>query len=93
MSQEKCDAILAYLKEEFPGSDIEQANISDNQHYRIPIGNGLLMLKVGIEFIDDNSQEEIINKIKDWGVSELLKKNSKLGILVTNAGPSIYQRS
>jgi len=93
MNQDKCDAIEAYLKQEFPASNVEQANISDNQNYRIPTESGLLMLRVGREFIDDNSIEEIINKLSSWKVPELLAQHSEMGILVTDSGPSTYQRS
>ncbi len=92
MNQNKCNAIENYLKEQFPNSNIEQANISDNQHYRIPTENGLLILKVGKEFIDDSTEEEIIQKLNEWEVPSLLRENSKLGILVTRYGASTFQR-
>lgn len=93
MNQDKCNAIEEYLKGQFPGSHIEQTDISANQHYRIRTEKDLLILKMDGDFIDDNSKEEIIDKMKHWHVSKLLKQNSKLGILVTQAGPSKYQLS
>ena len=93
MNQEKCNAIEAYLSDNFPGSQIEQANISDDQHYQIHTENGSLMLIAGRNFIDDNSQDEIINKLKSWNVPNMLKEDRKLGILVTDAGANTYQRS
>lgn len=93
MSKEKYDAIQGYLESEFPQSNIEQANISSDQHYRIPTKNGLLMLKVGELFIEDHSQEEIIKMLKNWRVSDLLREHSKLGILVTSNGPQTFKRS
>ena len=92
MNHEKCDAIQSYLEKEFPDSAIEQADIAGNQHYRIPVKGGLLMLRVGREFMEDHSKDELIEKLAQWKVPDLLRENKELGIVVTNYGPSTYQR-
>jgi len=93
MNSDKCTAIEEYLKGEFPNSEIEQANFSECQHYKIQTENGLLMLKVGEEFIEDTSQEEIIQKLGEWEVPKLLKENSKLGILIKRTGANTFERN
>ncbi len=93
MDQIKCDAIQEYLQEEFPDSPIDQANISDDQHYRIHIENGLLMLRVGRNFIDDNNIEVIIDRMRDWEVANLLRDHSDLGVLITDGGASAFTRN
>ena len=93
MNRDKCTAIDEYLKRAFPNSDIEQANFSECQHYKIQTENDLLMLKVGEEFIGDTSLEDIIQNLEKWEVPSLLKENSRLGILITRTGASIYERN
>lgn len=93
MFEEKCDAIERYLRQFYENSHIEQANISDDQHFRIPVENGLLMLRIDRNFIDDNSKEEILGKLENWNIIGLLNDNKKLGIFVSDSGPCTYQRS
>jgi len=93
MNIDKCTAIDEYLKREFPNSEIEQANFAGCQHYKIQTENNLLMLKVGEEFIGDTSLKDIIQNLEEWEVPNLLKENSRLGILITRAGASIYERN
>jgi len=93
MLNEKCDAIVKYLNIEFPESYIEQANIRDEQYFKIPIEKGLLLLKVNREFIEDNSIEDILSEFNKQNIYTLLHENPKLGVFINQKGPSLFERS
>ena len=93
MDKIKYDAIKDYLQGEFPDSQIEQTIISDDPHYGIHIVKGMLMLRVGRMFIDDNVIEAVIERMKYWDVPDLLRKNSTVGVLVASDGTSTFERS
>jgi len=93
MSEEKHSAIEEHLKESFPDSQIDQENISTDQHFIITLENKVLMLKVSREFIEDNSKDEIVDILERWDIVEALNENYPQGILVTTLGPRLFKRS
>ena len=73
MHEEKHAAIKQYLAEKFPGCEIEQQHdfARRAQSFKLHIVAVTLLLKVGDEFIDDNSTPEILRLFNLWGVAEV----------------------
>jgi len=94
MRAEKHAAINKYLAEKFPGRDIEQKHDFDRgtQTFKLHVTDGTLLLKVGDEFIEDNSAPEILRLFNLWGLAEVLGKEKELGVLVSQRGLESFPR-
>lgn len=94
MDQEKQAAIIKYLAENFSGCKIEQEHDFDReaQTFKIFRPNGTLFLKVGDEFVGDNSAPEILRLFDLWCLPKVLGKEKELGVLVTQRGLQSFRR-
>lgn len=94
MREEKHAAINTYLAEKFPNCDIEQKHDFDRgaQTFKVHVADGTLLLKVGDEFVEDNSTPEILRLFNLWGLAEVLGKEKELGVLVSQRGLESFRR-
>ena len=94
MDKNKLDVVRVYLNGEFAGSTIDEKYDFDRgaQTFRIRIGKDLLLLKVGEEFLSDNSEALIRTHLESWKVADLLRENKGLGIFVGNSAPMSFNR-
>lgn len=94
MHEEKHAAIKQYLAEKFPGCEIEQQHdfARRAQSFKLHIVAVTLLLKVGDEFIDDNSTPEILRLFNLWGVAEVLGNEKEFGVLVSQHGLDSFRR-
>jgi len=94
MREEKHTAINKYLTEKFPGCDIEQMHDFDRgaQTFKLHAADGSLLLKVGDEFVEDNTTPEILRLFNLWGLAEVLCKEKELGVLVSQHGLESFRR-
>lgn len=94
MSAEKHATILAYLYEKFPDAEVEEKHDFDlgAQTFKILLPKTTLLLKIGDEFVGDNSSAEILRLFNLWSLAEILGKDSKLGIFVTQKGLATFHR-
>lgn len=94
MDENKLQAVREYLNNKFPESEIEEKLDFDlsAQIFKIHKEGHSLLLKVGENFLDDNNQEQIKNTLENQKIAELLEEDKKLGVLVTNDPPSIFNR-
>ncbi|MEX2327625.1 MAG: hypothetical protein WD558_07825 [Pseudomonadales bacterium] len=90
MDQEKCDAIERFLSDSFVGAKIQQADVYGDRGFKIFDEADICILKVGREFIGDNSKESICKLLQEWQVIAYLKENQSFGVLVTQKGPTRY---
>ncbi len=95
MREEKYAAIEKYLSRSIPNDGIEQHSDFDlsAQTFKIHIEGDSLLLKVAEPFVDDDDIFEIIRRLMEWRLPELLAKNSNSTILVSNGGVNILKRS
>ncbi|MEE9912995.1 MAG: hypothetical protein K4571_14880 [Deltaproteobacteria bacterium] len=95
MKEQKLKAISNYFKTNFPNEDHAGKFDFDRFSYlfRITTKDHILLASVSEEFIEDNSQETIISKLKDIDICKLLIENPKLKISVTGKGVSIIPRN
>lgn len=94
MREEKHAAINKYLAEKFPDCDTEQMHDFDRgaQTFKLHVADGSLLLKVGDEFVEDNSTPEILRLFNLWGLAEALCKEKELGVLVSQHGLESFRR-
>ena len=93
-AKEKFGLIESYLKRKFPESTIEQKHDFDRgaQSFKVHLSDRTLFLKVGGEFTEDNSTEEILRLFDLWALAEVLGKETELGVLVTQRGLETFRR-
>ena len=86
--EEKKASISAYLCEKFSGSKVELNYDFDlrAQSFLILLHDREFLLKVSIDFINDNSTTEIFSKFELWSLTKRIEKETKTGVLVTNSG-------
>ena len=91
---EKYAVIESYLKRKFPDSTIEQKHDFDRgaQSFKVHLVDRTLLLKVGGEFTEDNSIEEIVRQFDLWALAEILEKETELGVLATQRGLETFRR-
>ena len=94
MSTEKQATIHTYLCERFPNAEVEEKNDFDlgAQTFKVLLSKSTLLLKVGDEFIGDNSAAEILRLFNLWSLAEVLGKENALGVLVTQKGLATFHR-
>jgi hypothetical protein len=94
MNQEKHAAITKYLADNFPDCKIEQKYDFDRgaQTFKISMSKDALLLKVADEFVEDNGTPEILRLFGLWHLPEVLCKEKKLGVLVTQQGLELFRR-
>ncbi|MGH8403465.1 MAG: hypothetical protein ACRESO_08710, partial [Gammaproteobacteria bacterium] len=92
---QKYAAIQQYLADKFPDSQIEQKNDFDRgaQSFKIEVTDSSLLLKIAGEFIDNNNIDEILRRLDDWNICALLGSEPGFGIMVTENGPSPFERN
>ena len=93
-AKEKFGLIESYLKRKFPESTIEQNHDFDRgaQSFKVHLSDRTLFLKVGGEFTEDNSTEEILRLFDLWALAEVLGKETELGVLATQRGHETFRR-
>lgn len=93
-AKDKVTVIASYLKAKFPDSTIEQKHDFDQgaQSFKVDLADRTLLLKVGDEFTEDNSIEEIIRLFDLWALPEILEKETELGVLATQRGLETFSR-
>ncbi len=86
--------IESYLKRKFPEATIEQKHDFDRdaQSFKVHLSDHTLLLKVGGEFTEDNSTEEILHLFDLWALAEVLGKETELGVLATQRGLQTFRR-
>ena len=94
MREEKHAAIGKYLAEKFPGCSIEQRHDFDRgaQTFKVHVADDTLLLKVGDEFVADNSKPEIFRLFNLWNLAEVLGGEKELGVLVSQRGLESFRR-
>jgi hypothetical protein len=73
---------------------VEQKHDFDRgaQSFKVHLSGRTLLLKVGDEFIEDNSVAEILRQFDLWSLAELLGKGTELAVLVTRHGLETFDR-
>lgn len=91
---EKYALIENYLRKNFPDSEIEQQHDFNRgaQSFKVHLSGRTLLLKVGGEFTEDNSIEEIIRHFDLWALADILGKETELGVLATQRGLETFRR-
>lgn len=94
MEEAILDVVRSYLKSEFSRATIDEKYDFDRgaQTFRIRIGEDLLLLKVGENFLSDNNEAQVRSCLEEWKVANLLRENKELGIFVGNNGPFAFNR-
>lgn len=92
MKQDKCAAIEDYLRLSFPHCRIEQHFNFDlkTQSFKIHCSDGPRLLRVGNEFLGNHDISEIMRRFQLWELSDILKKERELGVLITHHGPTKF---
>jgi hypothetical protein len=95
MRLQKHAAVQQYLAGKFPECKIEQRYDFDRgaQGFKIDVADGSLLLKVADDFIDDNDITEILRRFDKWKLHHLLRNEQRQGIMVTENGPSNFERN
>lgn len=91
----KLQVVRNYLAREFPGAIIDDQYDFDRcaRTFRIRIDKDSLLLKVGENFLDDNSDVQVGNHLQNWKIASILRENRELGIFVSNNPPVSFRRS
>jgi hypothetical protein len=88
--KDKLQGIENYLKELFPGCDVENMWDSESRRYRFSVNapNGQRKHAIGIlsEFVNDNESEGIVTCLKIYNLKGYLEMFGNKEILVTNDG-------
>lgn len=94
MEELKLQVVREYLNTNFSGSKIDENYDFDRgaQTFRIRTDKNLLLLKVGEEFLSDNSEVKLLEYLINWEVASLLTENKELGILICNTAPISFSR-
>jgi hypothetical protein len=94
MDKSKLDSVKQYLQEEFPDLEITDKYDFDSgaQTFKISADAGLLLLKIGENFVDDNDEYQIVGMLSRWDVADLLRQNPQVGVLVKHEGPESFER-
>lgn len=94
MEETKLAAVRSYLQDEFPQAAIDENYDFDRcaQTFRIRKGKQSLLLKVGEEFLADNTAAAIRAHLDNWKVAALLVENIELGVFVGNNPPIAFGR-
>jgi hypothetical protein len=90
----KAAIVADFLKDEFPGHHVydQEDFATDCQFYRIDqggTGSVAHRVRVSREFLDDNSADRILHRLKAWQLRDVLRRAGARAILVTNAGCEI----
>lgn len=79
-----------FLKDEFAGHSIYDAEGFDRdcQFYRIDESTGRVRHRVRVsrEFLDDHSEDQILQKLRAWDVSNVIRRAGARSVLITNTG-------
>jgi hypothetical protein len=94
MRDDRIELVRVYLTREFCGATIEHKHDfdRDTETFKVSFKGDTALLKVGGEFLDDNGEEEILRLFNLWALSAILAKEKTLGVLVTQAGLSTFER-
>jgi len=94
MDENKLNAVREYLSDKFPENQVEEKYDFDlsAQRFKIRRDKGTLLLKVGENFLDDNSESQIKDTLNNQKIAELLAENEELYVLVSNGPPSVFKR-
>ena len=94
MSQDKIDAIKEYLKSALPGTKVEHRNHFDSgdEQFKVHFEKATGLLKVGAEFLMDNSKEVIVSFLEKRNAAKEIKENPDKGIQAKTTGLSRYDR-
>ncbi len=92
---EKVKSICDLLKKDFPASKIlDKEDFDLHAHsFKILENDTTYLLKVGGDFIEDHSSDEIKALFAKWNVIEELKNCRKFYVLVTNEGTQKQPRT
>lgn len=87
----KAALVGEFLKEVFPGDNVYDAEDFDRdcQFYRInEAATGRLRHRVRVsrEFLDDHTEEQIVQRLRDWQVGAIIRRAGARSVLVTNTG-------
>ena len=91
----KCEMIEHYLRTQFPGADIENGQVDADRGFRVSDVDGKrYYLKVGRDFIEDQSPFELLGTLKGMEIGAILRRNASLGVLLSDkTGPTTYELS
>ena len=88
---QKAGLVAEFLKNAFPGHhvyDMEEFD-RDCQFYRIDEGGtGKIRHRVRVsrEFLDDHTEKEVVQRLRDWQVPDVIRRADTRPVLVTNTG-------
>ena len=94
MDHDKIKSIKDYLLQNFPSCTIDNKYDFSRvaQTYRIKTLSGILLVTFSKEFIDDNDTKDILKKLSNWNLIDLLRDSYSSLIVVTNHGIRIESR-
>ena len=84
MQQDKINAIREYLQQQFPESKIDDTDDFDRCGHKFKAheqGN-ILLVSVSDEVAEDNSNESLVNSLKNYGLPNLMREHSGSIVLI-----------
>lgn len=94
MRDPKITVVQSYLENAFAMAKIEHRHDFDQnvEKFKVSFKGGTRLLRFGGEFLDDTSEAELLRLFDLWSLSDVLAKEEKLGVLVTDAGCQMVRR-
>ena len=94
MSKDNFNSVFEFLNKSFPKSEIETLNyhVADDAQFKIHFENGSSLLKVSMELLSDNTNDDLIGPLDKWEITDHLKSNIGKGSLAKTSSVSLFDR-
>lgn len=87
----KAALVAEFLKDAFPGRHVHDVEEFDRDcwYYRVDqsgAGGVMHRLRVSREFLDDHTEDGILQRLRGWQVPDVLRQAGPRSVLVSNTG-------